>query len=416
MKRFARFLRLFRAGAVLFLLVGCAGYSSKIQRPRGLYEAGQFETAAAELEALSQVSDNDQLLYLMDLGMVYHAAGKYSESVKKFAQAEKLAASKDFTSVTQEVGAVITNDDALFYKGEDFEKILLNVYQAIDYALAAQWEDALVECRRLNRKLDMQRDATGGLSKFNFFAKYLAAVLFESQGDWNSAFVDYRLLHKWAPGTPYLGAPLLRAADRLQATQELERYRKAYPEEQNYRLGKHSGEIVLLLEQGKGPVKVPSAQHHLVPVFSRRSYRSRSAVLRVASAPQLSATSYPLFSIEQTAIDELNEKLPGIIAKKIAGVAAKQAVGAGVSKATENKFLGFLTSLFLHATDKADLRSWTTLPATLQIARLTVPAGRLDIELDMVGSSGEKAPQVARWPGFEIKPGKVHLLSYRMPD
>ena len=104
------------------------------------------------------------------------------------------------------------------------------------------------------------------------------------------------------------------------------------------------------------------------------------------------------------------------MAKKIAGVAAKQAIGYGVGKATDNKLLGAVTSLFLHASDKADLRSWTTLPATLQIARLSLPAGRRDIELDMVDASGARVPNVARWAGVNIKPGGIIFLNYRTPD
>ncbi len=253
-------LDIFRSVTSLLLalvLSACAGYAGKIREPRRLFEAGQYELAAAQLVRLTESKDNDQLLYLMDLGMVYHTARKYPEAIKAFHAAEKIAEAKDFTSLSQEVGAVITNDDALFYKGEDFEKLLITVYLALDYTLSGQWDDALVECRRVNHKLDMLVAAGAKVEHHNAFAKYLAAVLFESQHDWNNAWVDYRILRKWNSDAPYLGVALLRLSDKLKAMQEFEQYRKQYPTEKDFRLGKDRGEVILLVEKGFLNLNVP---------------------------------------------------------------------------------------------------------------------------------------------------------------
>lgn len=404
------------AFAALLLVCGCAGYASRVQKARSFYEAGLYDSAVTELQSLEKRDDNDRLLYLMDLGLVYHAAGRYADAIQTFLEAEKLADAKDFTRVSEEVGAVITNDDAKFYGGEDFERILINVYLAIDYTLSAQWDEALVECRKVNHRLDQMIQKGQVPYERNAFAKYLAAVLFESQGELNSAFVDYRQLYKWNPSLPLLGSSLLRVADRLQASQEFEQYRAAFPDVKDYKLQKGWGEIVLILEQGKSPVKIPSYQLHLVPVFARRQFTQRHAVVWDAKNPKLSARSRTFFDIEETAVRELNAKLAGIVAKKLAGVAAKEAIGAGVGAASDNKFLGALTSLFLHLQDKADLRSWTTLPANLQIARLKLPAGRHDIALDMVDGSGSRETGLKTWTGLEVKPGRVTFLNFRSLD
>lgn len=414
--------RLAGAGQALALLLafsllsGCAGYSARIEVPRRLYERGNFEAAANELQTLAEREDNDQLLYLMDLGLVHHSAKKYLEAIQAFRKAEALADRKDFTSVSEEVGSVVVNDDAKFYKGEDFEKILIHVYLALDYTLAGKWDEALVECRRVNRKLDVMIAEGQVPHERNAFAKYLSAALFESQGDWNNALVDYRQLRKWDPGAPFLGAPLLRLTDRLRMGQEFEQFQKEFPSDKNFRVGKDQGELIVIVEQGKAPVKIPSHQMRLVPVFSKRDYRSEYVIVRDAAKSGAQVKSRTLFNIEETAIRELNGKLAGIIAKKLAGVAAKEALGAGVAKASDSQLAGALTSLFLHLMDKADTRSWTTLPATLQIARMTLPAGRRDIELDMVDDSGGQTKSVARWQGVEIKRGKIAFLSYRAPD
>jgi hypothetical protein len=367
------------------------------------------------LQTLVDRADNDQLLYLMDLGLVQHTAKKYPEAIRSFQKAQQLAERKDFTSVSQEVGSVITNDDVKFYRGEDFEKVLIHVYLALDYTLTGKWDEALVECRRVNRKLDQLIAEGQAAPERNAFAKYLSAALFESQGDWNNALVDYRQLRKWDPGTPFLGGPLLRLTRKLHMEQEFELFRKDFPDE-DFPLKKGEGELIVIIEQGKAPLKEPSAQMRLVPTFYKRSYRNQFAKIRSTRVPQQSVKSRTLFSVEETAIRELKGKLAGIIAKKLAGVAVKEAIGAGVAKATDSKFAGAFLSFFLHLTDKADLRSWSTLPANLQIARLALPAGRHDIELDMVDAFGGGTQTGTRWPGVEIKQGKIAFLNYRAPD
>ena len=52
-------------------------------------------------------------------------------------------------SITAEAGAMLTNDNLLPYEGEDFEKVMVNVVGALNHVYLQQWDDALVEARRL---------------------------------------------------------------------------------------------------------------------------------------------------------------------------------------------------------------------------------------------------------------------------
>ncbi len=385
-----------------------------MREPRADFQAGRYDAAIVKLKEYADKKDNDELLYLMDLGTVYHSAGRYKEAIGTFLSADKIAEVKDYTSVAAEAGSVLLNDEIKSYKGEDFEKVMINMYLAIDYALMGDYDDALVEARRVNRKLD-QMITQGKLPyQNNAFAKYLDAALFEARGEINDAFVDYRQLLKWNVPTSfaYLGVPLLRLADRLKASQEFEGYKKRFSDVKDFRLGSNEGEIILLLEQGKIPYKVPSANFNLVPVFHKNSYATRFGQIGLEGSATRVATS-PLYDIEATAIKELASKEAGIIAKKIAGIAVKEAAAQGVAAASDSKTLGFLTSIFLHATDTADLRSWTTLPATLQIARFKVPAGRHNFVLDMVMSSGGTIQAAKRWANVEVKPRSIVFLNYR---
>ena len=91
----------------------------------------------------------------------------------------------------------------------------------------------------------------------------------------------------------------------------------------------------------------------------------------------------------------------------------KQAIAVGVQEATDSKAAGFLTAILLHASDKADLRSWTTLPARLQLARLKLPAGRHDIVLDRFSTNREDKG-IKLWPNVEVPAGKAVFLNHRI--
>ncbi len=404
-------------GQALFFLSGCALYAGRIRQPRADFEAGRFDAAIAKLKEFADKKDNDELLYLMDLGVVYHTAGRYKEAISTFLRADKMAEIKDYTSIAAEAGSVLLNDEIKGYKGEDFEKVMINMYLAIDYTMLGDYENALVEARRVNRKLD--RMITEGKMPYqnNAFAKYLAAALFEARHEDNDAFVDYRQLLKWnvPQAMPYLGVPLLRLADQMRAMEEYESYQKRFPGVKDYKLGPKEGEIVLLLEQGKAPYKVPSPQFRLAPEFRKNHYATRSGRIGLEGS-SFKVESSALYDVEGTAIKELSGKLAGIIAKKMAGIAAKEAAAYAAEKASDSKAVGFFTSLFLHATDTADLRSWTTLPATLQIARFKVPAGEHNLSLDMVMNSGNVIKGAKRWTKVNVKPRSIVFLNYRNTD
>ena len=396
--------------AVALLLLRCSSYASKIAEPRNLLEAQQYDNAIEKLRRLAEAKDNDELLYLMDLGYAYHLAGYYKEAIETFLKADKIAEIVDYTSLSQEVGSVILNDDIKPYKGENFEKLLINMYLAIDYTLSHQYEDALVECRRVNHKLDMMISQGGLPYEQNSFAKYLAAALFESRNEINDAFVDYRTVLKWAGDYPYVEAPLLRLADKLKASQEFSEFKEQFPKTEDYKISKNQGEVILLLETGRAPVKVPSQQLNLVPVFKKRSYFIEYGWLEDKSGA-FKARTYPLYSIETTAIRELDQRLGAIVAKKIGGVVAKEVIAYGIEQQTKSPLLGFITRVILHGTDRADLRSWTTLPAQLQIARLTLPVGKHDIVFKEGNMNRTK-----EWSQVEVKPLEKVFLNYRTRD
>jgi hypothetical protein len=92
--------------------------------------------------------------------------------------------------------------------------------------------------------------------------------------------------------------------------------------------------------------------------------------------------------IAGTSIRYLEDRIGRLKAAQLAGLATKAALGIGVAKATKNDDLGVLAFYALMASERADLRSWSTLPASLQMLRVPLPAGKHRVNLDILGASG----------------------------
>src|SRR4051812_44003174 len=247
-----------------------------------LFRAGRYSEAADHLKiGLEKEGDNgrDLLLFLLDEGLALHSAGRFEESNKAFLRADKIAEIKDYTSLATEAGTLLTSENIKDYKGEDFENCLINNYLAMNYALMGDAENALVEARRVNHKLQLM--ITDGQRKYkqDAFARYLSAILYESQGNWNDAYVDYKMAHDLEPAIPGLGRDLWRMAflqhDRDDQEQWDEEYHltDADHAEAKKVLQKSPklGEIIVLYENGISPVKQPNPQWRSLPRFYPRA-------------------------------------------------------------------------------------------------------------------------------------------------
>lgn len=368
------------------------------------FRAGRYDDAVARLQEglRAQGEDGrDLLLYLLDLGLTLHTAGKYEESNRAFLQADKVAEIKDYTSLAAEAGTLLTSENAKSYKAEDFENVLISTYLAMNYAAMGAWEDALVEARRVNRKLYLM--VTEGKRKYkqNAFAHYLAGAIYEAEGSFNDAYIDYKKAQELAPAFPSIGRDLWRTAWLSGLRDEREKWAEEYKlKEEDFKAAKllrpdaGKAELIVLYENGISPQKRPNPSFTSLPRFFSRHNPVRAARIEVDGGPgELTAV---LHDIEETAIQNLDEKYGGMIAKKIGGVVAKEVVADQIEKNTKSPVLGALARLAFYASDQADLRSWSLLPRDLQIARLTVEPGTHTLRALPVGEKqlGEKTVQV----------------------
>lgn len=360
------------------LLGGCGDYTRTTRAARDEFYAGQFSEAAKRLEEGAYQEGTDQLLFLFDRATALHHASDYEQSIKDFEIAEKLAELKDYTSVSSEVATLVTNDKILPYKGEDFEKVLISQYQALNYLMLGKYEDALVECRRVNHKLHIMISQGKRKFRLNPMASYLAAMMYEDQRQWDHAYIDYQAVYKLTPDFPYLGEDLYRLAWKNNIRDHMERWAREYnlsaDDQKRIRETAALPEIVIIVENGRSPEKVPHQNWHALPKYVPRQNPVSYARVLVNGVEQ--GRSYTLFDVEKTAIQDLDEKYGGLIAKRVGGVVAKEVLADQVGKRTD-PILGALLRIGMHAADQADLRSWLTLPRDFQVYRARVAPGEM---------------------------------------
>ncbi|ACL65232.1 conserved hypothetical protein [Anaeromyxobacter dehalogenans 2CP-1] len=394
-------------GAVL--LSGCAGdYVSRTRAMREAYQAGDHDRAAALAEAeVRRGPERDRLLALLDQGMILHAARRWEESLPVLARAERLAASLEAISVSEEGRALLENERARAYRGEDFEKLMINVVQALNYAALGKDEDALVEVRRVDERLRKMVQEEKKPYQQLAVARYLGGVLWEDSGNPDSAYIDYADALRLAPDLGPLAEPALRLARATGRAEEADALAAARPALGADPLGAEEGQVVLVLEAGLSPEKRSSRQGAgpellVVPVYVTRPWVRDAATLEAGARR---ADAVTVTSLEEVAQVHLSERIGRIAAKAVVSTALKGGVAAAVGEATDSEVLGWLTFLALTSTSEADRRSWLSLPAELQVARLRVPAGTHEVVL----RSGGKVLRRT----VVVRPRRVALLVER---
>ena len=188
-----------------------------------------------------EYGEKSRLLYGMDRGMTLQLAGDYQQSNAILEQAEEELDRLYTRKIRTETLAFTTNDTALPYEGDPYEQVLINVLKALNYAVLGQWQDALVEARRIDHRLNVLSDRTKEKNAYrdDSLARYLSGILYESTGDVNNAFIAYRKAYENFEATrawshtavpSQLREDLLRTAEALHFTQELAEYQSVFPD------------------------------------------------------------------------------------------------------------------------------------------------------------------------------------------
>ena len=393
------------------LLVGCAG--DYVARTHGIREAYQAENYPRALEMLSDEAEhghpNDQLLVLLDQGMVLHAAGRWEESTRVLGQADRLSQQLDGVSIREEAGALLSNERQRAYRGEDFEKLMISVLQALNYAQLGKDEDALVEVRRVNERLRRMIVEEKKPYEQLAIARYLGGVLYEDQREWDSAYIDYAQALELEPRLGPLAEPLLRLAKKTGRDDAYRELLQKFPGVSHEPLGPGEGQVVVVVEAGLSPEKQSASrpyQPHAVELITVPVYQDRSTTPRAqVSVGEAWQGAVTVTSLGQVAKIHLEDRVGRMLAKQLAGAVVKGGIAAGAGALTKSEEVAYLTFLLLNLANEPDLRSWLSLPAEFQLARFRLPAGRHQVQVEFAGRVTSRE--------VEVRPGRVSLVVMR---
>ena len=176
------------------LLTACATYYQKLAVFNNDFESGNLVKANDFLTKDKKgQSGKNELLYHFNKGTIEHLLGNYSESNTQFNQADLLI--EDYQKkISDQALAMVTNQMNTPYPGEDFEKVLIHYYKAINYLRLNDNENALIEARRLNLKLQALNDKYKNKNKYvvDAFGLNLIGIIYQADHDYNNAFIAYR--------------------------------------------------------------------------------------------------------------------------------------------------------------------------------------------------------------------------------
>ncbi len=393
-------------------------------------------------------SSRDRVLYYLDDGLLAHYAGKYEESNNSLLKAEKIMADLYTRSISREAASFLINDNTTAYRGEDFEAALVNLFLALNFAQLGQLDEALVEARKVDSKLNsfnLQYPAgEKNVYKEDAFIRYLMGVLYAAGGEVNDAFISFRKaehIYRKDYARNYGVSPpsmviedLLWSADQMNFKTEYDRYLKTYRNiERRLSLRNPNDAVVNFIHfNGRGPEKVehhffvPMPDKYVVkmayPEFIDQTYQVAGA--RVSLTHQESRKSYQIsFQLMEdiSAIAKMNLKnrITRITAKAVARVTAKYLLAKEAEKKALKdgdkdlaKMVRFAFQTYMIAFEIADIRHWRLLPAQIQVGRARLPPGKYEGIIQLLNRSGKAIDSMPVTP-FSLAAGETKLVTFR---
>jgi hypothetical protein len=444
------FLRASSVIGLMLFLFGCATYNDRIIPYYKNVSAGNYKEAEKQLDKNSLIQKpRNELLYLMEKGRISHLNGEYEKSNQFFNRADSLL-DAGLTSTADAAVGVLLNPMSQRYKGEDVEKFMIHYYKALNYTYLHKTEDAIVEARRITLQAQEQGDKFNNKSNRysnDAFSLMLQGLLYESDHDINNAFIAYRNAAEiylnspdktWYGTTiPYgLQLDVIRTARLNGFTTEADQFEKTFGITYQPVTPSDGGELIFFWENGLAPVKTQvdlffslirnsngdlfftdTNGGFMIPFDysgDRRKVDTRSVEsMRVAFPKYIPQIPYynsasitigqnkiglektedvneiAIKTLQQRALSEMGKTLSRLAVKKIAEYALRES--AKSSNGTTNSLLeglGYGVQLYSLLSEKADTRSWQTLPANISYVRIPLQKGENQITLTLKNAQG----------------------------
>ncbi len=427
------FLRVVILCCLLVLISNCGSYNTKSTFFQAKVQQGDMQGA---LEAIDKNKflgkSRNQLLYLLEKGKLAYLSGDYTLSNELFNKADEFIESNK-RAVGNQILGVLLNPQKETYKGEDFEKVAIHYYKALNYMFLSKYDEAIVEAKRISLQLQKinEKYPEGKKNRYtdDAFAHTLQGLLYEASGDINNAFIAYRNsvdLYLKNEGT-YIGVSipnqlsqdLLRTADIMGFTDELERYQKLLNITYSPSKKSNGGEAIFFWENGLAPYKdqtyytftiLPGNQVGFLTIINEElslnlplpiptggnsnsdldifnvafpKYVSRTSVYNNAKVIA-DSISYPFEltqNYEEIAFKTLKDRTLREIGKLALRLGTKKISEYIVKK--QNSDIGAILGLFNALSEGADTRNWQSLPSKIFYSRIPLKKGENNLNIQL---------------------------------
>ena len=456
------------AGLACFLpliLVACSTLTHYPVETQDLvhdFEAGSADDAFEEADKHSKKGLN-RLAYLLEGGMILHTRGRLKESNAEFDEAEEVIRHHEEKAVvslskgTAQVGSLLVNEKTLPYRGEPFEKVLVNTYKGANYLFLHDYDGARVEIQRSfarqrenermhQKEYDRIRDEarSRGISSRQVlraveaqypdqkeilrrarnlyedaFAYYLSAIVYELNREYNDAYIDLKKVQELRPGVPCVENDLLRMARISGLTDELSQWENRLGRPPRVSEGGPEGEVLIFFGCGMAPRKTQIKISIPIPdvgiiVLAFPKYEPVPNPVQYGALYDRQGHFYGrtfiLTDLEAIAIRNLDDRMPTLALKQVLRSAIK---GTMVKTAkNEGGWAAELAAILYNViTEQADLRCWQTLPQNIQVARIPLRSGRHDMVFALHGKTGGRVQE--RDFVLDVRPGETIFVSAR---
>ena len=323
-------------------LQGCS--TPPLRSARENFYAGRFEQANTNLASIPK-GDKDEILYLMERGMVRQGLGDFEASSMDWRRAAELDDMLETYSLSQGAASMVANDRTLAFRGMPFERTLMFAFLAKNYLAMSEWDYAAICARNIIKRLE-------NLNGFpdTAYGRYMAGFCLETINDTGNAAIQYRAAGQLLTNQVSIDADSGAISPA------------GGPAPPAHPAPKQPSELICFIAFGRLPKgeNCGSSRGGAPPfaeIFCGKKYLGRS---------------YP-FSNTLELMAASRKRLAAIqLAKDATRIAAKAAVAEAVNR--QNEALGALVWLALFSMEMPDDRCWETLPMWLQIARVPCPA------------------------------------------
>ena len=400
-------------------LQACASYGQHASNLRGGLLHGHPEISLALAE--EKDPEQEEVISSLDKGMLRRINSDFSGSNQIFEVAKQEIEKLYGISVTENLASVTINETLRAYEGDRYEQLLLHAFMALNYIQLDDLDGARVEMLQANVKMMEWGDEP----EEDAFLRYLEGIIYESRGEADNALISYRKaynVYAEKAGSQYPAVPEIIKKDllRLLAREGLHNEYRTYKKKLNMESfkpapnSKKYGELVVIINNGLAPIREEAA----IPIFSPEIeqnlrvafpvYRQKESRL-AKPVIKINKKQYTLDTVEDVdklARYALQQAMPGIMARATARAVVKY--NTQHSAQEHGSIAGLLMTITNLVTERADTRSWSTLPQEIQLQRIRLPVGEYDLNIQILSPSGQVVDTIDE--KIIIKPKKSRFV------